>query len=76
MEHREEKRDRFVRLSEARTARAMQSIRIIGNLSNRNNYDFTSEDARKIAKTLHAEVDAMEARFRAAESKSRPAFKL
>ena len=76
MPERAEKRDRFVRLAEARTAKAMQSIHVIGNLSNRSNYDFTDDDVRKMAKTLHAEVDAMAARFRTSQSRPRPAFKL
>jgi len=71
-----EKRDRFVRLAETRTAKAMQAIRVIGNLANRSNYEFTDEDVKKIAKTLHAEVDAMVARFRNTDSRSRPVFKL
>jgi hypothetical protein len=71
-----EKREKFVRLAEARTAKAMQSIRVIGNLANKSNYDYTDDDVRKISKTLHAEVDAMVARFRNTDSKSRPVFKL
>ena len=71
-----EKRDKFVRLAEARTAKAMHSIRVIGNLANRSNYEFNDDDVRKIAKTLHAEVDAIVARFRNTDSKSRPVFKL
>jgi len=71
-----EKRDKFVRLAEARTTKAMQSIRVIGNLANRSNYEFNEDDVRKIAKTLHSEVDAMVARFRSTDSKSRPVFKL
>ena len=34
----ESKRERFVRLAEARTNKTIDMIRLIGNLSNRNNY--------------------------------------
>jgi len=70
------KREKFVDLAEARVSRAMQSIRVVGNLSNRNNYEYTDEDVRKIVKALTAEVDAMQARFRSTDSKARPEFKL
>ena len=71
-----EKREKFIRLAEARTAKAMQSIRVIGNLANRSNYEFTEDDVKKISKALHAEVDSMAARFRNTDSKSRPEFRL
>ena len=70
------KREKFVVLAEARVSRAMQSIRVVGNLSNRNNYEYTDEDIRKIVKALTAEVEAMHARFRSTDAKARPEFKL
>jgi hypothetical protein len=72
----EEKREKFVRLAEARVSKAMQAIRVIGNLSNKSNYDFSDEDIKKISRALNAEVDAMQARFKNADSKARPEFKL
>jgi hypothetical protein len=73
---REEKREKFVRLAEARVSKAMQAIRVVGNLSNKSNYIFTDEDIKKITRALNAEIDAMQARFRNSDSKSRPEFKL
>jgi len=70
------KRDKFVNLAEARVSRAMQAIRVIGNLSNRSNYEYTEEDIRKIVKAIAAETEAMQARFRSADAKARPVFKL
>ena len=70
------KREKFVGLAEARVSRAMQAIRVVGNLSNRNNYEYTDDDIRKIVKALSAEIDAMQARFRSTDSKARPEFKL
>lgn len=70
------KREKFVDLAEARVSRAMQAIRVVGNLSNRNNYEYTDDDVRKIVKALSAEIDAMQARFRSTDSKARPEFKL
>lgn len=70
------KREKFVELAEARVSRALASIRVIGNLSKRSTYEYSDEDVRKIVKALLAEVEAMQARFRAPESKARPEFKL
>ena len=70
------KREKFVDLAEARVSRAMQAIRVIGNLSNRSTYEYSDEDVRKIVKALSAELESMQARFRAPESKARPEFKL
>lgn len=72
----QEKREKFIRLAEARVSKAMQSIRVVGNLSNRTNYDFTDDDIKKISRALNAEIDAMQARFKNADSKARPEFKL
>jgi hypothetical protein len=71
-----EKRENFVRLAEARVSRAMQAIRLIGNLTNRSAYEYSDEDVRKIVKALNSEIEAMQARFRSSDSKARPEFKL
>lgn len=55
--------ERFRRLAEARVNRALNDIRLIGNLSNRNNYEFTSEEVEKIFRVLDAELKQTRARF-------------
>ena len=72
----QQKRDKFVRLAEARVSKAMQAIRLVGNLNNRSAYDYSEDDLKKIVKALTSEVDAMVARFRQTEGRSRPEFKL
>lgn len=71
-----DKRANFVRLAEARVSRAMQSIRVVGNLANRSNYDFRDEDVRRIVEALKGEIAALEARFKKSDTKDRPTFKL
>jgi hypothetical protein len=71
------KRDRFVELAEARVTKATQTIRLIGNLSNPNNYAYSEEDAHKILAALDGEVKLLKAKFQAALSKrSKDEFKL
>ncbi|MFK8331866.1 hypothetical protein M2D63_017820 [Pseudomonas sp. BJa5] len=72
----EEKREKFVRLAEQRANRALNDIRLIGNLSNRNAYSFTEEDVKKIFKALQKELDQAKSRFSEAEGASSGDFKL
>ena len=47
-------RENFVRLAEARTRKTLKDIRLIGNLSNRSNYNFSEEDIRLSSGKLKA----------------------
>lgn len=71
-----DKREKFVRLAESRTANAMRSIRVIGNLSNRSHYDFTDADIRKILTALSGEVEALKRRFSEPAGRSSVSFRL
>ncbi len=59
-----EKRDNFIRLAEGRVTRAIDSIRVIGNLSNRSNYEYTEEDSKKIIDALQSELNALKVQFK------------
>lgn len=58
-----DKRKKFVDLAEARVNRAIKDIRLIGNLANKNSYEYSEDDARKIIRALHKELDAAKSRF-------------
>lgn len=60
---RENDRKKFVQLAEARVSKALKDIRLIGNLSNRSNYEYTEQDAKKIYSALKKAVDEMKQRF-------------
>ena len=64
-----DKRSRFIELGEARVTKATQMLRLIGNLANSNNYEYSAEDAQKIFTALDAEMKLLKARFQAALSK-------
>lgn len=70
------KRENFVRIAEKRTRNAMKAIRIIGKLGNKNAYDYTEADVRKIASALTKEVEAMRARMSQTGSKEAVDFSL
>jgi hypothetical protein len=58
-----DKRAKFVELVENRTNRAIKDVRLIGNLANRNAYEYSPEDVKKIFRALQRELDAAKARF-------------
>ncbi len=45
-------------------------LRLIGNLSNTNNYDYSQEDAQKILAALEAHMKVLRAKFQAALSRT------
>ncbi|MHB0919895.1 MAG: hypothetical protein ACYC22_02910 [Thiomonas delicata] len=72
-----DKRSRFVELAEARVTRATQQLRLIGNLSNLNNYTYSETDAQKILATLDGEVKLLKAKFQTAlKKRQKDEFKL
>lgn len=75
----EEKRDpraKFVELANMRVARAIKDIRLIGNLSNRKNYEYSDAESRRIIKALELELDDLRAKFRGRQKDSTELFKL
>lgn len=73
---REDDRKKFVVLAEKRVKRALNDIRLIGNLSNRSNYKYTEEDAKKICRALREAVDEVRARFERKGDDKGVSFKL
>lgn len=59
----ESKEQRFVRLAENRVNRAIKDIKLIGNLCNRNNYQYSEEQVKKITDALSNEVKAVKQKF-------------
>lgn len=71
-----DKRAKFIELANNRVNRALNDIRLIGNLSNRSAYDYTEEDVKKIARALQREIDTMRARFGTASGTAESEFSL
>ncbi len=59
----ENKRDKFIRLAENRTNKALEMIRLLGNLSNKSVYDYTKQDVDKIFKAIEDEVAEAKKQF-------------
>lgn len=71
-----DKREKFVRLAESRVNKALKDIQLVGNLCNRNAYDYSEEDVRKIFRALHEALESSKKRFAQTGSQARGEFKL
>ena len=63
-------------LANRRVNAAIKGLRLIGNLGNRSNYDYTEDDVRKITRALQRELDGLKVRFGECGPGSETAFKL
>ncbi len=70
------KREKFRTLAENRTNNALVAIGRIGNLSNRQLYEFEETEVRKIIKALKDAVGEVETRFASPKGKADARFKL
>jgi hypothetical protein len=70
------KREKFVELAEKRVTRAIKDLRLIGNLSNKNNYSYTDYDLQKITTVLDQELKLLRQKFSSEDVKSSITFKL
>lgn len=59
----ETKRERFQRIATNRTNRIIDQLRLLGNCSNRSNYEYTDDEVKKIFSAIESELRAQKARF-------------
>lgn len=63
MQSGESKNTAFKRLADKRTNNVLRGIRLLGNLSNRNNYDYSETEFRRIFGSIENEVKLAKSRF-------------
>lgn len=71
-----DKQSKFVEIAEKRVTRLLKDIRLIGNLSNRNNYTYAAEDVAKIFSAIESELKTSRKRFDVALASDDKNFKL
>ncbi len=54
----EDKNTKFRRLAKLRGERVLKDLRLIGNLSNRNNYDYNQSEVQVLFSAIDAELKA------------------
>mgnify|MGYP001187035842 CR=1 FL=1 len=66
---------KFKELAEKRVSRVIKDINLVGNLSNKSNYDYSNEDAIKIIRAIENELKILKMKFLNKSSKGK-SFKL
>lgn len=69
------KMEKFVELAEKRMNNVIKCLRLIGNLSNRKNYDYTDDHVTEIMNTLENELRDLKRKFSAEKPGGSKAFK-
>lgn len=59
----ETKRDKFIRIAEARTNKIIDMVQLLGNCSNRASYDYTDKDVADIFGAIEREVKLAKQKF-------------
>lgn len=59
-----EKLIKFERLAEKRVTDAVKKMRLLGNLANRHNYEYSDEHVKQILDALEAELRLLRSRFK------------
>lgn len=71
MKEGETKRSAFKRLANNRANRIIKNLGLLGNLSNKRNYDFTDTDIKSVFDAIEEEVRLAKARFMVSLKKGR-----
>jgi hypothetical protein len=59
----ESKQEKFKRLANQRGNRVLKDLELLGNLGNRNNYDYSIADVRKMFSAIEDELRRAKIRF-------------
>lgn len=70
----EDRAQRFKRIATYRTNEVIDKLRLLGNLSNKANYDYSNEEVGKIFSAVESQLKIAKARF--ASPKKKNEFKL
>lgn len=71
----ETKNEKFMRLAESRTNVVIQKLRLIGNLSNRRNYEYTKKEVDELFNAIESEVKKTKKLFELEMEKKESSFK-
>lgn len=76
MKNEETKREKFVRIAEARTNKIINMIQLLGNCSNQSLYEYSQKDVNKIFNTIKTELDEAKKRYSKQDSQKGSKFTL
>ena len=67
---------KFVELANKRVNKTIKDIQLIGNLANKQNYEYTEQQAKKIIKALQQELDEVKHTFANSNNSTKKTFVL
>ncbi|MBJ8007713.1 hypothetical protein [Bacillus cereus] len=70
-----EKLNKFEQLAEKRVSEVLKKMQLIGNLANKNNYDYTDKHVKQIIETLESELKMLKSKFGEKSLERRTTFK-
>ena len=76
MATKETKRERFIRLAEARTNKIIDMMKLLGNCSSTANYEYTEEDVKKIFGAIERELKNTKSKFNGTDTPKEERFTL
>lgn len=59
----ETRKDKFKRLATYRTNAVLEKLRLLGNLSNKSNYDYSDDEINRVFIAIDSQLRAIKARF-------------
>lgn len=69
MENDKKKQERFLKIAENRTNTILQTLRLLGNCSNTNNYKYTDQQVKQIFNAIENELKITKMKFDKKENK-------
>ena len=70
----ETKKEKFRRLASSRTNKIIDMIDLLGNLSNKSNYDYSDSDVDKIFKAIDSSLKAAKSKFSSSSNPKKNKF--
>ena len=67
---------KFIELANKRVNKTTKDIQLIGNLANKQNYDYTELQAKQIIKALQLELDGVKQSFTSTNTSTKKTFVL
>ena len=72
----DKRRKRFTDLAPIRVNNVLKHLRLVGNMTNKNNYSYDSSEFNKILKDISEELNLIKSKLNAQESKKKKTWKL
>ena len=68
------KRERFIEIAGKRTNRIIDDLHLLGNCSNRNNYEYADEDIKKMFNAIEEALREAKSRYGKTKGKTKFSF--